>query len=117
MFKTNLRHATIVPAGQPTLVIKEHKDEVRAVAWHPTNENLLATGAQDKAVLIVDVTSGAVRARLLGHTSEVNALAWSQCQEGLLASCSDDGIKIWESGNTEAVYSFKGHTGTEIPLY
>ena len=49
---------------------------------------------QDKAVLIVDVTSGAVRARLLGHTSEVNALAWSQCQEGLLASCSDDGIKV-----------------------
>ena len=82
------------------------------MAWHPTNESLLATGAQDKAVLIVDVTSGAVRARLLGHTSEVNALAWSQCQEGLLASCSDDGIKIWESGNTEAVYSFKGHTGT-----
>ena len=71
-----------------------HTDWVTSVAFSPDGLTL-ASGSQDKTIMLWNVATGELKATLGGHTEPVKSVAFSP--DGLtLASGSDDGtIKLW----------------------
>lgn len=45
------------PMGPNCLELRGHADVIEAVAWHPTNPNMLATASSDKSIRFWDLSS------------------------------------------------------------
>eukprot|EP00405_Crypthecodinium_cohnii_P056845 CAMPEP_0206620410 /NCGR_PEP_ID=MMETSP0325_2-20121206/61586_1 /ASSEMBLY_ACC=CAM_ASM_000347 /TAXON_ID=2866 /ORGANISM="Crypthecodinium cohnii, Strain Seligo" /LENGTH=1243 /DNA_ID=CAMNT_0054143323 /DNA_START=54 /DNA_END=3781 /DNA_ORIENTATION=- len=77
-----------------------HPGAVIGVVWHPTQDNILATGCQDGSVRIWNTKEPNDRpqAVLQGHTARVFNVAFHPICPDLLASGSDDQtIRIWNN--------------------
>ncbi len=90
------------------LVGSDDGDFSRCFAFSP-DDAIIALPAEDGAVALKDLTSGAVIRRIDGHTAVVVALAFSGDGK-TLASASRDGIKLWEvdSGRLVSLYKETG---------
>ena len=79
------------------------RHEMRAVAFHPTNGSLLASGNLDGNVVLWDLQSR--RARLtVAAPAGVNGVAFSP-DGGLLSSANDDGsITVWKMDSGELLH-------------
>jgi WD40 repeat protein len=85
--------------------------EVESVAWSP-NGYWLATGSDDKATTIWDMSDGGKEFRVLrGHTGNVLSVAWSP-DSGTLATASDDhSVKTWDVRAGKELLTLRGHSG------
>jgi platelet-activating factor acetylhydrolase IB subunit alpha len=71
-----------------------HRGPITSVSFHPAY-SLLASCAEDGAILIWDTETGSQERSLRGHTAAVNSIAFDPTGK-LLASCGSDSlVKLW----------------------
>lgn len=86
-----------------------HTDEVRCVAFSPT-ENLLASAGRGGKIRLWDVQTGQEKTQLLGHSDWINDLAFAP-DGGTLASASrDNTVKLWDIHRREETVALRRHT-------
>ncbi|KAK0446507.1 WD40-repeat-containing domain protein [Desarmillaria tabescens] len=106
----------------------EHSQDVKCVAWHPTEE-VLASGSYDDTIkLYVDDPEDDwfCCATLTGHKSTVWALAWSPSGQYLASGSDDKTVRVWKrtgqfefkqvlvlEGHERSVYSVSWGKGME----
>jgi len=76
-----------------------HSSAVKSVAFDPQNNDILATGSQDRSIIFWSVaTSTLVYSINDAHVKTVRSLAYHNNNKSLLASGSEDNfIKIWNT--------------------
>jgi WD40 repeat protein len=79
---------------KPILKLSKHNEAVLSVAWNPDGKTI-ATGSEDKTVIIWDVEKGEVIATLQGFIRGVNGLCWTPDGDNLLAA-GDKTIQVWD---------------------
>ncbi len=77
----------------------------------PPDGNTIASGSRDKTVRLWDVTSGKIKAILIGHTHDVSSVAFSPDGSTLASGGSwDETVRLWDvaSGQLKAILT--GHS-------
>lgn len=75
-----------------------------AVSWQ------VATGAQDRSIIIRDADLGAIR-RLVGHTDYVFAVSFSHDGRWLASGSADKTVRVWDVVTGEEVVRLDGAAG------
>lgn len=105
--------SVVLPREPCKLVLKGHRDGIRAVQFHPVY-SLLATASEDATIKVWDYESGRIERTLQGHQDAVLDIDFS-ASGSLLASCSADlSIKIWNFESTDfgCIRTLQGHNHT-----
>lgn len=92
-------HVWDIDKRQHVMVIKEHSDTIRGMAWHPT-QPWLATCAADRTVKIWEFPSGRCLHSMNDSTDWLNALHWDLRGQNLIAAGVDRSIRSWEVNAT-----------------
>ena len=80
------------------------------VAFHPY-DTLLAIAGQNRRILLLNSSSGAIIATLEGHDDSVSSIAFSP-DGSLLASASwDRTVRLWNIAQRRPIQIFSSHTG------
>lgn len=92
---------------KPTVRCKGHDAEGYGLAWNPTVDGRLLSGADDKTICMWDVgagPSGKVTTELQptlkmkGHSEVIEDVAWHRQHKELFASCGDDKqLMLWDA--------------------
>jgi WD40 repeat protein len=91
--------------GNKTLnIFNDYTDRVNSVVWSP-NGKLIATGGNDKLVLIRDPFFQAPPITLSGHTGAVRAVAWSPDGKYIASASIDQTVKIWDASTGKLIYT------------
>jgi WD40 repeat protein len=99
-----------VPAAtKPDLTWQGHRGSVRDVAFAPDGGTAASAG-EDRMILVWEVPSGRLRARLEGHSDEVTAVAFAADGRRLLSGSRDRTVRLWDVGSGREVRRFVGHT-------
>lgn len=132
-------------SGSSTHSLAGHSGSVLATAWHPRNENILASGGSDGAVRLWDVrrsasslgvldmddavgiagydgkgTGARRRERGRAHTGAANGLAWSEDGQYLTTVGHDERMRVWNmvnGANTLANFGPGLRNTTKTSLY
>ena len=121
-----------------------HAGSVLTIAWHPKNENILASGASDGTVRLWDIrrsasslgvldmddsigiagydgfgTGARRRERGMAHVGAVNGLTWTEDGQYLVTSGLDERMRVWNmatGANTLANFgpSIKNNQNTAL---
>lgn len=67
------------------------------LAFYPEDNNIVAIGMDDAAILIYNVRTNEVKATLVGHTERVTGLAFSQTLNVLISSGPDVQLFVWNA--------------------
>lgn len=82
-------------AGGAALVVQlAHTGAIRALALSPDGASL-ATGGEDGSVMVWDLATRQLRARLIGHQTEVRQVVWSADGRWLVTAATD--VRIWDT--------------------
>ncbi|KAJ7229076.1 WD40-repeat-containing domain protein [Mycena pura] len=107
-------------------VLMEHTQDVKCVAWHPTEEILASASYDDTIKMYVDdpLDDWFCFLTLTGHTSTVWSLAWSPTNSYIASASDDKSVRIWGrvaehkwtcvvllEGNERSVYSVSWGAG------
>lgn len=103
-----------------------HSDAINTLAFHPTNDKLLATGSADKTIGIFDLRFPNSKVHSLEcHTDVITKVDWHPFDSAILASSADDRrVIFWdlslagmeqtpedaEDGPPEVLFMHGGHT-------
>ena len=82
-------------------------------AWSPDG-TMLATGSQDRTVVIWDPETGQRRRILEGHTSTVESVGFSN-DSSLFASMSEDSVRLWRRDTWKVVVILHGRIEPDLP--
>jgi WD40 repeat protein len=104
-----------VSDGALLVVIPAHDSRVSAVAFSSDGRRL-ATGSDDRAVKVWEVSADGRNVRLLytlrEHTSWINALAFSPDGTALASASHDQTIRVWSLSDGTRRLVLTGHTGS-----
>ena len=98
----------------------DNETSIEAVAFCPTNANVLASGGSDGRVCVWEVgaPSGSGTAALrstLSHPAGVTTLLWKEGSDsagvfrGIYTACSDGVVRMWDSRTGACVREMHGH--------
>src|SRR5207253_1968954 len=91
-------------------VLHGHEAVVRALAFS-ADGSVLASGDDDKNVILWNAQSGEPIGSLKGHASGIVALAFSPKDGTLASACTgEDVIHLWDVGERRETRALKGHT-------
>jgi WD40 repeat protein len=89
-----------------------HSSSVRSIEM--LSEQFMATGSDDKRVLIWDISSFSIKFNLTGHNSAVNCI--KRLSSNLIASGDSDGlIIVWNWLTGIRIFNLIGHMGPLFP--
>lgn len=121
---TRVSPASSTPAAESR---SGHTGPINCISFNPANENFLATGSNDRSIMLWDLRNmyAPLHAMTNGHSDNVDSIAWSPHFETVLASVSlDRRVMIWdtaqigaqqtpeeqEQGPPELLFIHGGHT-------
>jgi WD40 repeat protein len=93
-----------------TIETRQHRSDVRAVAYSPDGK-LLASAGGDGSIRFWDTDTYQLRGILLGHLDAVLCLAWSPDGKILATGSKDKTICLWEPKSGKVLRTLEGHTG------
>jgi WD40 repeat protein len=79
---------------KPVLKFSKHTDAILTIAWSP-DAKIVATGSEDKTVLLWNADNGEVKATLQGNIRGVSGLCWTPDGNYLLTA-GDKVIQVWD---------------------
>lgn len=86
-------------------LINGPEKHVYCLAFHPTNDNLLAVASGD-GIFVLEVNDGKIKLIInsktvgkLAHEEEVNCVSWVYQGTTLISSSKDGVMKFWDSTN------------------
>jgi WD40 repeat protein len=71
----------------------------------------VASGSDDKSIIIWDTTQQMVVARLYGHAHNVRSVEYSPDGTRIISGSDDHTIKVWDAQSGEELLSLEDHTG------
>src|SRR5262249_52472752 len=86
---------------------KNHANHVYGLAFSPENR-YLATGGNDRKVLVWDLSDGSLLYTLPGHTATIRQLAFSPDGRRLASASEDKSVRLWDM-HTQECYVFGEH--------
>ena len=89
-----------------------HTGPVYAVAFHPTDGNLVATVSQDKTGRVWNISEGKTKFELKGHTDVVETVAFSPDGKLLATAGADKGVRMWGAADGKEVKNLGAHDGS-----
>lgn len=97
----------------PRYTFDHHTSAVKALAWCPWQENLLATGGgiNDRHLRFWNTTTGAC-VNSINTKSQISSIQWSPNQKELLTSHGDsrNQLTVWKYPTMQRMTSLSGHT-------
>ncbi|KAJ3326339.1 hypothetical protein HDV06_000215 [Boothiomyces sp. JEL0866] len=100
--------ASILPSILKKQFKKVHDDDINCMGIS-SDGNLLATGGNDKKLVIHDVQSGTPKAILSGSLQAIMSVAFNRTGDMVLASSNDNSTKIWDMNSKRIIHTFNGH--------
>ena len=89
-------------SGQQSAPLAGHRERIVRLAFSPDGTTL-ASGGDDRLVMVWDVASGQRRAVYTGHAGRVNALAFSPDATTLWSGGDDRAIFVWDLQRTDTL--------------
>ncbi|XP_042214085.1 cell division cycle protein 20 homolog isoform X2 [Homarus americanus] len=103
----------------PLHTLTEHQAAVKAVAWCPWQNNLLATGGgtADRTIRIWNCTTG-ICLKDVQTNSQVSSVLWSSHYKELISGhgFSNNQLTLWKYPTMAKVADLTGHTGRVLKL-
>jgi len=96
-------------------VLSGHRGAVQTSAFSHDG-SILATGGQDKTVILWDAVTGEQISSLKGHRSTVYAVAFSPDGKLLASASHDRTIHIWDVETGKMLQTLKGHSSVVYAL-
>jgi WD40 repeat protein len=90
--------------------IAAHEKEVWSLAFSPDGSSL-ASGADDHAIKLWDMSSDRERTTLKGHESLVTAVAYSPDGKRIASASFDSTIRLWDVTSEDPPATLRGHDG------
>jgi WD40 repeat protein len=88
-----------IESGRPTgTALHPHRGAVRSLALSPSG-SILASGGDDKELVVTDLRTGSVLGRSFEHKGSVCAVAISPDGTLLASGCSAETLKFWQLSN------------------
>ena len=88
--------------------IEEHSDSVMAIDW--IDDATVLSASLDHQVVIYDLRTGSITARLSGHSKGVTALSLLRKDDRLVSAGIDQNLRVWDFGSGELLRSLNNHT-------
>ena len=109
----------ILTDSTPKFTITKHTDAVKALAWCPWDNSLLASGggAKDKKIHFWNTNNGCLlKSKNTG--SQVTSLVWSSTTKEILSGHGngESNIKLWSYPSLKKLKVFNGHNGRVLQL-
>lgn len=110
-----------VPTAKPLHKLDHHQAAVKALAWCPWQEGLLASGGgtADRTLRFWNVSSGsAVCVNSIDTKSQVCAIQWSTTEKELVTShgYSQNQLIVWKYPSLMKIAELKGHSSRVLHL-
>jgi len=106
-------------ATAPCHRLAEHSAAVKAVAWCPWQEHLLATGGgtADRTIRLWNATSGACIKEVPAN-SQVSSIVWNEEYKELISGhgFSKHQLTVWKYPSFATVTELTGHTGRVLKI-
>lgn len=93
-------------------ILTGHTGPVYAVAFHPTDANILATASQDKTGRIWDIGEGKMKFELKGHADIVDTIAYSPDGKSLATAGADKSVRLWNPADGKELKNLGAHDGS-----
>ncbi|KNC97324.1 uncharacterized protein SPPG_09457 [Spizellomyces punctatus DAOM BR117] len=103
----------VVRTSLPQAAVKKihsHDSEINCIQISPDG-SLLATGSNDKKVILYDAKAGVVKATLSGSLQGIMSLAFNNGSELVMGTSNDNSVKIWNVGTGRLKHTLTGHIG------
>ena len=101
------------PKLEPKLLhsLKADANRVYSVAWSPDSKRI-ASGGDDKNVIVWDAANGEKLLSFEGHESAVNSVTWSPEGKHIASGGEDKTVVVWDAASGEKLRTFIGHTNS-----
>ncbi|KAK9870983.1 hypothetical protein WA026_009943 [Henosepilachna vigintioctopunctata] len=90
------------PTNEPHLEFNAHSDKIYFIKFHPTAEDVIASGSYDMTIKIWDLTDCTEKIVLKGHTDQIFSFAWSPCGAFCSTVSKDGKIRVYNPRISEA---------------
>ncbi|MCU0706092.1 MAG: WD40 repeat domain-containing protein [Fimbriiglobus sp.] len=101
--------------GKELFTLPGHGFGTTAVAYHPSDDDTLATAGQDGKARIWSTLMGDVRHTFEGGSAWVERLAWSR-DGSILATAAGKKVRLWNTKTGEQLREYADHGGTVADL-
>ncbi len=101
--------------GTELRTLSGHGFGTTAIAFHPTDDNQLATCGQDGKARIWDAVFGDVRHTLDGGAAWVERVAWNN-DGSILATAAGKKVRLWDTTTGTQLREYADHGGTVADL-
>ncbi|KAI8815594.1 WD40-repeat-containing domain protein [Fimicolochytrium jonesii] len=108
------------PAALPTVTNHIPAKLVRRMQAHDSEINcvqingdgsIVATGSNDRKVLLFDVKTGALKSTLSGATQAIMSLTFDNSGELVMGTSNDNSVKLWNVATARLKHTLTGHIG------
>ncbi|CAH2006359.1 unnamed protein product [Acanthoscelides obtectus] len=89
------------PTATPEKEWRAHQDKIYFVKWHPTAEDVLATGSYDMTIKIWDLTTLTDQITLRGHVDQMFSFAWSPCGSYCATVSRDSKVRVYKPRHSD----------------
>lgn len=99
----------------------QHPGPINGIAFNPKNPTIMATGAQDGRVRVIDLAKNVLLKEILAHVAKDNkpnpvyTVAFSPDGKNILSSSFDHSLKLHDAVTGNLVREFKGHDEKGFP--